>query len=210
MYGKIAELLIKTQCMNPIIFFDELDKVSETPKGTELYNILVHLTDSSQNDRYNDRYFSELDIDLSKALLVFSYNDESKINPILLDRMIKIRIPNGYTTKEKIHIAKHHLLPELIEEFGLNTNDILFTDAILEDIISKVPIEEGVRNLKRGMECIISWVNMLRYIPPSDEESTTIDLPYMITDEFVKKYLMKDTTEWGSKRTRCYGNVYVN
>lgn len=193
MYGKITELLIKAQCMNPIIFFDELDKVSETAKGTEIYNILVHLTDSSQNDRYNDRYFSELDIDLSKALLVFSYNDESKINPILLDRMIKIRIPNGYTTKEKIHIAKHHLLPELIQEFGMETDQVLFTDAILEDIISKVPTEEGVRNLKRGMECIISWVNMLRYIP-SAEDATTLQLPYTITEEFVKKYLMKETT----------------
>jgi len=199
MYGKIVELLIKSQCMNPIIFFDELDKVSETTKGTELYNILVHLTDSSQNDRYNDRYFSELDIDLSKALLVFSYNDESKINPILLDRMIKISIPNGYTNKEKIHIAIHHLLPELMNEFGMNTEDILFSESILEFIISKVPSEDGVRNLKRGLECIISWVNMLRYIPTDEGSIETIKLPYHVTEEFVKKYLMKENTNGGLK-----------
>jgi ATP-dependent Lon protease len=199
MYGKIAELLIKAQCMNPIIFFDELDKVSETPKGTEVYNILVHLTDSSQNDRYNDRYFSELDLDLSKTLLVFSYNDESKINPILLDRMIKIRIPNGYTTKEKVHIAIHHLIPELIQEFGLETKDILLTESVLEYLISKVPTEEGVRNLKRGLECIISWVNMLRYIPAEETGATPITLPFTVTEEFVKKYLMKEDESGGMK-----------
>lgn len=199
MYGKIAELLIKSQCMNPIIFFDELDKVSETSKGTELYNILVHLTDSSQNDRYNDRYFSELDIDLSKALLVFSYNDETKINPILLDRMIKIHIPNGYTTKEKIHIATHHLLPELLDEFGMKTEEIVITDTVLDFIISKVPTEDGVRNLKRGLECIISWVNMLRYIPAEEAGTEKIKLPYHVTEEFVKKYLMKENSNSGLK-----------
>jgi len=192
-YGKIAELLIKAQCMNPVIFFDELDKVSETSRGNEIYNILMHITDSTQNDRFNDRYFSELDLDLSKALIVFSYNDESRINPILLDRMIKIRIPNGYTVKEKVHIAKNHLIPEITIEFGLNPSDIIIDDTIFETIISRVPSEDGVRNLKRGVECIVSWINMLRYVPEKEEP---IVLPYKVTEEFVKRYLKleeKDT-----------------
>lgn len=191
-YGKIAELLIKSQCMNPIIFFDELDKVSETSRGNEIYNILMHITDSTQNDRFNDRYFSELDLDLSKALIVFSYNDESRINPILLDRMIKIRIPNGYSVKEKVHIAKNHLIPEITVEFGLSPSDIIIDDTIFENIISRVPSEDGVRNLKRGIECIISWINMLRYVPEKDEP---IELPYKVTEEFVKRYLKVEEKE---------------
>jgi len=82
--------LLRTQCSNPIIFFDELDKVSNTKKGEEIIGVLTHLTDMSQNEKFNDKYFGELDMNLSRSLIVFSYNDESMINPILKDRMVTI------------------------------------------------------------------------------------------------------------------------
>ena len=62
--------------MNPVIYFDELDKISDTPKGEEITGILTHLTDTTQNSCFHDKYFANMDFDLSKALFIFSYNDE--------------------------------------------------------------------------------------------------------------------------------------
>ena len=99
-WGKIVDILIQSKCMNPVIYFDELDKISDTPKGEEIIGILTHLTDTTQNPQYHDKYFSGIDFDLSKVLFIFSYNDDKKINPILKDRMYTIET-KGYNTKEK-------------------------------------------------------------------------------------------------------------
>ncbi len=69
--------------MNPVIYFDELDKISETTKGDEIVNLLIHLTDTSQNSQFTDKYLGNgINIDLSRAIFVFSFNDIEKINPI--------------------------------------------------------------------------------------------------------------------------------
>ena len=99
-WGKIVDILIHSKCMNPVIYFDELDKISDTPKGEEITGILTHLTDTTQNSCFHDKYFANMNFDLSKALFIFSYNDEKKINPILKDRMYRIHT-NGYDTKPK-------------------------------------------------------------------------------------------------------------
>ena len=213
-YGKIAEILMKTKCMNPVIFFDELDKVSHTYRGEEIIGLLTHLTDSSQNERFNDRYFGEIDMNLSKALIIFSYNDENKINPILKDRMITIRV-SGYDTSDKICIAKDYLIPELLKEYKRSPEDIIFSTEIIEKIIERVPKEEGVRNLKRGIECIISWLNMHTYLPVIEEDSkgrpgktlkiklgdTTLTnaqiytYPVTVKEEHIEKYIKVDEYE---------------
>lgn len=182
-YGKIAEVLMKTQCMNPVIFFDELDKVSTTHRGDEIIGILTHLTDSSQNEKFNDRYFGEIDLDLSKSLIIFSYNDESRINPILKDRLITIHV-KGYNNEDKLKIARDYLLPQILKEYNISKEDIVFTDSVINAIIQRVKSEEGVRNLKRGLEALISWINMLRYT-----EKDKIKFPVIVKDEDVKKYL---------------------
>ena len=79
-WGKIVDVLIETQCMNPIIYFDELDKISKTEHGKEIIGILTHLTDSSQNDEFYDKYFAGVKIDLSRVLFIFSYNDFTKLD----------------------------------------------------------------------------------------------------------------------------------
>lgn len=201
-YGKIAEAFIKAQYMNPILYFDELDKISNTPKGEEVANVLIHLTDSTQNDHFSDSYFSEIPLDISKCLIIFSYNDESLINPILKDRMITIHV-SGYTKKEKLEIAQNYLIPRILTSYNLKPDDILFDKSIIEEIIERVPAEEGVRNLKRGIDAIIGWINMRRYVPniaPSFSESerskkedaeapVRIELPVKITTQLVKKYI---------------------
>ena len=99
-WGKIIDIVLQCKNMNPVIYFDELDKVSETPKGEEIIGILTHLTDTSQNNRFHDKYFAEIDFDLSRCLFIFSYNDESKVNAILKDRMYRIQT-KGYSEKEE-------------------------------------------------------------------------------------------------------------
>ena len=91
---------MQAKCMNQVIFFDELDKVSDTAKGEEIINILMHLTDSTQNSHFNDKYYQGVDFDLSRAIFIFSFNEEWKINRILKDRMYIIRT-DGFEMKEK-------------------------------------------------------------------------------------------------------------
>jgi hypothetical protein len=186
-YGKIAEILMKAQCMNPVIFFDELDKVSTTSRGEEIIGVLTHLTDSTQNERFTDRYFGGVELNLSRALIIFSYNDESLINPILKDRMISIRV-KGYNLKEKLTIARDYLLPEILKQYNLTPNDIKFPLSVIETIIHRVPQEEGVRNLKRGLESVVSWINMHRYVPPENGELDT-QFPLTVSEEHIHKYL---------------------
>jgi glycosyltransferase involved in cell wall biosynthesis len=85
--GMIVNSLIESKVMNPIIFMDEVDEISNSEKGIDVQSVLIHLTDPVQNSDFQDKYFGGLKIDLSKVLFVFSCNDESKISPILKDRL---------------------------------------------------------------------------------------------------------------------------
>ena len=195
-YGKIVDILIQTKTMNPIIMFDELDKVSDTPKGEEIIGILTHLTDPAQNSEFHDKYFSEIDFDLSKCLFIFSYNDDEKINPILKDRLYKIQT-KGYNKNDKIIISNKYLLPLIQNVVKLNNNEIIIPDNILECIINKYTAEEkGVRNLKRCLEIIYTKLNLLRLIKPensniSKELDIKVNFPLTITEEILDKFLTK-------------------
>jgi ATP-dependent Lon protease len=146
--GKIVQSLKQSQCMNPIFYFDELDKVSTTDKGNEIINMLIHITDYTQNNHFMDEYLDGITIDLSRATFIFSFNDKSKISPILLDRMEIIKF-NSYSFDEKLHIAKSFLLPNIIKNiFGEecnnseecnnnnNSNNIIITDEQMQKIVS--------------------------------------------------------------------------
>ena len=99
-----------SKCMNPIIFIDEIDKVSKTENGKEIISILTHLTDPTQNSHFQDKYFSNIDLDLSKAIFIFSYNDVDTIDRILLDRIHRIKFDH-LTILEKMVISKQYIIP---------------------------------------------------------------------------------------------------
>ena len=189
-WGRIIDILIKSKCMNPIIYFDELDKVSDTYKGQEIIHLLTHLTDHSQNDKYQDNYFSGIDIDLSKVLFIFSFNDEKLIDPILKDRMYVIKT-KGFNVEDKIQISNKYLLPQLLETFKFD-NKINITENIIKYIIDNYTNnEKGVRNLKRCFETIISKVNMYEILYNNDNNETDIKLPYILND-FIIPYNVKE------------------
>ena len=191
-WGKIVEIIIQCGSMNPVIYFDELDKISETAKGEEIVGILTHLTDTSQNSQFHDRYFAEIDFDLSKCLFIFSYNDESKVNPILLDRMYRINT-SGYNKKDKTQIAQKYLIPKICTEVGFREGDIAIPDSVIEHIVENyTEKEEGVRNLKRCLEVVHRKLNLYRLIKPDTplfekEMSLKVAFPFSVTNEVVDK-----------------------
>ena len=183
-WGRIVDILMEKKCMNPIIFIDELDKISRTEHGKEIVSILTHLTDPAQNEKFHDKYFSGIDLDLSKVLFIFSYNDAKSIDPILLDRIHRIKFKE-LSLDEKIVIVNNYILPELFTNMGLE-KIIEFPPETVKYIIEKYTYEAGVRKLKEKMFEIISEINleMLK------EENIPDSLPIIISIDDIKfKYL---------------------
>ena len=208
-WGKIVEIIIQCGSMNPVIYFDELDKISETAKGEEIVGILTHLTDTSQNSQFHDRYFAEIDFDLSKCLFIFSYNDESKVNPILLDRMYRINT-TGYNKKDKTQIAQKYLIPKICAQVGFREGEIVIPDSIVEHIVENYTEgEQGVRNLKRCLEVTHRKLNLYRLIKPDTplfekDMSLKVTFPFSVTNEVVDK-LVKQAND--DKRVNL--NLYL-
>lgn len=193
-WGRIIDILIESKCMNPIIYFDELDKVSETFKGEEIIHLLTHLTDPSQNTLFQDNYFPGVHIDLSKSLFIFSFNDESKVDRILKDRMYVINT-KGFKPDDKIEICKNYILPELMETFMFNKEDISFEKEALEYIINTfTEKEEGVRNLKRCLETIISKINIYN-LSQTESEENKIPLTFKLDNFKIPLNVNKDIVE---------------
>ena len=188
-WGRIVQILHDSKCMNPVIYFDELDKISDTTKGDEITHMLTHLTDPSQNNLFQDNYFPGVNLDLSKALFIFSYNDESKVNKILKDRMYVIHT-KGFKTEDKIKISNEYLIPEIFDTFGFSKDEIIFSDEIIKNIIEKYTQgEEGVRNLKRCIETIISKINIHILSDGGDDLSfqlKNISLPFKLNNEHIE------------------------
>jgi ATP-dependent Lon protease len=196
-WGKIVQILIDSKCMNPVIYFDELDKISDTPKGEEIAGILTHLTDTSQNSQFHDKYFAEIDFDLSKCLFIFSYNDENKVNPILRDRMYRI-MTKGYDKKQKTVISNDYLLPKIREQVKFSCEDIIIPEESLHYIIeTHGDKEDGVRNLKRCLEIIYTKLNLYRLMRPGSnlfegEMALEVSFPLTVTKDIVDKLIKKE------------------
>jgi len=196
-WGKIVQILVDSKCMNPVIYFDELDKISDTPRGEEIAGILTHLTDTSQNSQFHDKYFAEINFDLSKCLFIFSYNDETKVNPILRDRMYRIKT-KGYSGKDKTTIANQYLLPKIREQVKFEEGEIIIPDDVLNYINeTHCCKEDGVRNLKRCLEIIYTKLNLYRLMKPGTNifegnMSIKVEFPFKVTKDIVDKLIKKD------------------
>ena len=188
-WGSIVQILIDKKCMNPIIFIDEIDKISRTEHGKEIIGILTHLLDPSQNDCFQDKYFSGIDLDLSKALFILSYNDADLIDKILLDRIHRVKF-KSLTLEEKIVISNSHILPEVYDKMGLNKM-IHFSNDVLKFIIDEYTLEPGVRKLKEILFEIVGEIN-LEILKNFDTE---YEIPINITIKDIKTKYFKDKQE---------------
>ena len=176
-WGRIADILMDTNCMNPIIYVDELDKVSKTEHGKEIIGILMHLIDTTQNTGFQDKYFSGIELDLSKALFIFSYNDPAEIDKILLDRIHRIRFEN-LSLDEKIVIVRKYILPEINRKMGF-VDSVFLSDEVIEYIIETYTLESGVRKLKEVIFDLFGEINISLLKGSSDESA--IEIPFTLT-----------------------------
>ena len=172
--GKIVNSLATAKSMSMVLMFDELDKISSTPKGEEVQHLLVHLTDPVQNEAFEDKYLSGIPIDLSKVMFTFSANDLSRIDRVLMDRFVVVNL-EGYSQKEKCAIAENYLWPSALKEVHLGEKVGLNNDLLKHIIEHYAKEEKGVRELKRCLEQIAQKINMLRMF-------NTKDLPFHIKD----------------------------
>lgn len=184
-WGRIVDILIEKNCMNPIIYIDEVDKVSRTEHGREITGILTHLTDSTQNDHFEDRYFSGIPFDLSQALIIMSFNDPSLIDPILRDRMHIIKT-NPLSTPDKLHIINNYVLPSILDTVGFGKDDITISNKISTYIIETYTFEAGIRKLKEILFDIIREFNLKSIIEKKNQK-----LPLKITKDIVNDILRK-------------------
>ena len=185
-WGKIVDILMESKCMNPIIFIDELDKISKTENGKELIGILTHLIDASQNDKFQDKYFNGIDIDVSKVLFIFSYNDVSIIDRILLDRIHRIKFER-LTIIDKIEITRKHLLKDIETKLGMK-NNVEIDDDTIRFIVNRYTNESGVRKLKEILFEIYSQIN-LKILENSFEMDS---LPIKLTQENIEEIYLRE------------------
>jgi len=202
-WGRIVDILMEQKCMNPIIFIDELDKVSRTENGKEIIGILTHLIDPTQNEGFQDKYFNGIDIDMSKALFIFSYNDVSAIDRILLDRIHRIKFDH-LTLFDKLEITNKYILPELYEKIGLN--DIIQLDNdVIKFIIENYTNESGVRKLKEILFEVISEINL----EILNHETGEKNIPIIISKDEIKNKYLKDRHEIIHKKIHQKSSVGV-
>jgi ATP-dependent Lon protease len=203
--GKIVHSLIAAKSMSMVLMFDELDKVSSTPKGEEIQNLLVHLTDSAQNSDFEDKYLSGIPLDLSQSMFVFSANDIGKIDKVLLDRFTVIHL-DGYGSKEKIEIAERFLLPGAMRQVNLAERVGVPKDVLSHIMDTYAKEEKGVRELKRCMDQIAQKLNMLRLFNSPDLPFYIKDfsLPYILKKEHVDKFLKEKRASMDESVSRMY------
>jgi endopeptidase La len=180
-YGRIVDGLIQSKCMNPIFYFDELDKVSKTNKGDEIINFLVHLIDPVQNCHFRDKYFQGIDIDLSKCTFIFSYNDSSYVNHILLDRITQVET-KFLTLEQKVNICQNYLIKEVKTEVGIDNIEI--ENEVYEELVENYTWEGGVRNIKKLLYNILRDVNIKLIL-----NELKIENKYIINKDNYKEYL---------------------
>lgn len=187
--GKIIQNIMDSKVSNPIIYFDELDKVSESDRGNDIYSFLTYLTDPTQNNEFSEQYFYGMNFDLSKVLYIFTFNDISKVNKILLDRLNIIHVDNP-SGKDIIEILKKHCIPEICRNVGVAKN-IILTDSQLTELIQKfkhikMPGCSGVRLYYKLIEKIILEINKEMLITDDDNGS---EIVLNISDNRFKTYL---------------------
>lgn len=188
--GRISKMLKNSGCMNPIIFMDELDKVDTVRHGLSIMNKLIEITDFSQNHEFEDLYYQDVKLDLSKTIFVFSLNHLENVDPILRDRLEIIHV-KGFENNEKVKIAKDYLIPSVLKDLGFKSSDIIFDDKIIKYIILQLDDEKGVRKLKEAINKICRKINILRFTKENTDFNTIYELPITITQKMVDKILTR-------------------
>ena len=193
--GLIVKKMVEMGKSRCILYFDELDKAcSKHGNVNEISSILIHLTDPNMNKSFQDRFFQGVDFPLDKVIMIFSYNDSSLVDPILLDRLNEIQV-KPYNTKDKLEICSKHIIPEMIGNIGLPKELIKWPNNILEYIIDNYTNEAGVRGIKRIIEKICMNLNIDRLKKEGNfkKKVNKITINKKIVNDFLKEPPKDDT-----------------
>jgi len=183
--GQIAKGFVETQCVNPIILFDEVDKI-ESRHGDSIANNLIHVVDPVQNSEYHDDYVS-FPFDISQALSVFIMNKKETVNPILLNRMNIIEL-KGYDMKQKVHMGRDFLLPRVLKEYNFKEDDILCDDAVLEKIVLNTKEEPGARFLTISLNTIVKRLNVMKNLWDPKKKDYPDSIKSKLPDYFINDF----------------------
>lgn len=153
--GRITYALKDAKTMNPLILFDEIDKISSSYKG-DPSDALLEILDSEQNKDFRDSYL-ELPLNLSKVMFIATANTLETIPRPLLDRMEVIEV-SGYTYEEKFNIAKEHLIPKIFKNLDIPMDNITIEDDSIRNVIEGYTRESGVRGLERKLMSLVRKV----------------------------------------------------
>lgn len=178
MAGRIIQSVRKAGSSNPVFILDEIDKIGKDFRG-DPSSALLEVLDPEQNSTFHDNYL-DLDYDLSKVMFIATANSLSSIQPALLDRMEIIQV-NGYSTEEKIEIAKRHLIPNQRIEHGLKATDVKLNNKVLREIVDSYTRESGVRSLNRQIAGVMRRV--AKHVAMEEEYAVSLK------PELLKEYL---------------------
>ena len=198
--GRLANALMESGCCDPIIHFDEVDKVSQTEKGQEIISALIHLVDPTANASLQDRYFHNVDIDFSECTFVFSYNDPSRVSPILLDRMIRISMPSP-SDSERETIVRDHIVPRVQKRIGSKV--CLSDEATRVALSHSTKSGEGMRGIEKTVDHILSTADLC--LRCGEEEGSVVgadgtrvlDEGGNVSSSFASRVLLSEVPESG-------------
>lgn len=177
--GALVEALISMKIKNGILFLDELDKIQYTLEGKEVMSTLLHILDYSQNNEFKDHYLYEIPIDISHLFIIIAINDEKSIDSILLDRLPLLKLEE-YTIKDKINISMNYIIPKVLKNLNMKSDEIIISPEIVSYIINKSQIKEkGVRQLERNIYSIFERINVLKLL---NNDDNTPFISYKIKD----------------------------
>lgn len=187
--GLIVSALRKLGIKNGVIFLDELDKVPDTAEGHSILSVLLHVLDRKQNDSFTDMYAPEIKVDLSNILFLVAMNDDNKIDPILRDRLHIIKI-NGYNVEDKITIARDYILPKIMTNLTIKSDDLIFSDDVIRYIIEYKNYEKGVRQLELDLTTICERVNVISHVAKINKHKR-MRLSYdALIDKYKKPFIL--------------------
>ena len=193
--GMIIRKMIETGQSRCILYFDELDKAcSKHGTTNEITSILIHLTDPNMNKTFQDRFFQGIDFPLDKVIMIFSYNDSSLIDPILIDRFKEIEV-KPYNLVDKLSIVENYIIPEIKKNVGFDEYNLVFKKEIVEFLIENYTNEAGVRGIKRIIENILLKLNLDKLYQKGlfENKNTTEDI--LITKDIITDILNKPESE---------------
>jgi len=156
--GQVIKALKRSQTKNPVILLDEIDRVSDKTRS-DIMGVLVELLDPEQNQQFTDHYI-DYPFDLSDVLFLATCNNTTKIATAVLDRMEVLQMPS-YTDEEKMVIAKKYLLPNIMDECGLNQENIIIDEELWKQIIRPLGFDAGIRSLERTIKGVCRKVAKL-------------------------------------------------